>query len=1182
MPDLTPEQRLAVHLDCPRLLVSASAGTGKTHVLTQRYLRLVLERGTEVTQIVAVTFTEAAAAEMRCRIAQALRTRLQSSDTSAQAGWLRRQILLLERAPISTLHSFCLRLVREFFFLLELDPDFTVLDAAEAELWKRDVLEKTLESWFEQCPAGIEESAFYRLVDEYGGLLAGEQLPRLILELHAFLNTLPDPENWWQDVLSLYGDPEPQTAATERLRRVWQSIPSDQHADAVKELRELSPLIKVLHALHAAFRQAYWQRKLARACLDFDDLEQLTWKLLCQYPRVCAELRRRYRHILVDEYQDINPLQNAILERLHGNDEQQGNHWFMVGDIKQSIYGFRLACPALFQEKVMRYYRLTPEGSATSESLPQLQGRVSEGWVSLTANFRSRRTVLEAVNYIFEQIAATGPFGMPYDESARLRFASAYYDLTNVTVPEEPVWLHLLPGRGAEEEPDGEQTATDELSDWERLENEAVVAAHLIRQWVSQQVVWDTQQERFRPAEFRDVAILMRTVRGRAETVVQTLRQQGIPVHAELRRGFWEALEVRDVLAVLQLLRNPFDDVPLAAVLRSPLVGLSAADLAQIRLAQRDGPFYLAVHSYAQQFDNEVAKRLRNFLDQLESWRDRAFRQPIARLLWDIYRQTGYLAFVQGLPDGAARLANLILLHDRARQFETRLGGGLEGFLHYLDRLREHEQDCGAATASVPAENVVRLMSIHQSKGLEFPIVVVLDLGNIFNEESLQGLLLFHRELLLGAKMQDRLGVYRWPSRLYEQIRARLREDLLAEELRLLYVAMTRARECLALIGSHNHLTQPDRNGAAEAGIVADQAGNRERKSLGQVEQGAGRAARPGSGSYDEIPPPEQIRSPLQWLLPVFARAVSQRSVLGLRRWQSEEIAALRRATETADDATNPPDRWDPLEASEVSQLRKSTHAEIGPLMAETLRRVTWQYPHQAATRLPGKTSPTRWRMWLQLDADTVTWPEAVYRFRKVPAPAFVATNRPALSAVERGQLTHRLLRHLDLRRRPADVEELRRQLAELQQRGLFTTTEAAAVDLESVAAFFTRPLGQRLCQAVRRRCEVPFSLIVSAREMPGLEGLLSLSPADIQHLSGESILVQGVMDVLFWESRHSAPVLLDYKTDELSPEQVKQAAESYRPQLSLYARAITEALGEPCREIWVVFLAARQDVRLA
>jgi len=1177
MIELTPEQDLAVSLDYPRLLVSASAGTGKTQVLTQRYLRLVLERQIEVGQIVAVTFTEAAAAEMRSRIGQALRSRLHSPSVGIQADWLRRQLLLLERAPICTLHSFCLRMVREFFFLLDLDPDFSVLDVAEAAVLKADALEETLERWFEECPKGVDSEAFHRLVDEYGGLLAGEHLSHLLLELDAFLNTLPDAQAWWDDVVSLYEKPDPLSAKTKRLQLVWKTIPAEQHQEAIEELRRLAPLMHVLRALHAEFSEAYWKRKLQRACVDFDDLEKLAWKLLREHPRIRDELRHRYRHILVDEYQDINPLQNAILECLHGDENQPHNYWFMVGDVKQSIYGFRLACPALFQEKVLRYLRVSPSPQASSPAqsdLSPLSDKDAPGIrIALTRNFRSRRTVLDTINAVFQQVAATGALGMQYDESEQLHYASEYYESAGESSPEEPVSLHLLLAPPEEQNKTEEEAPANSWRVWERLENEAAVAAYLIRQWVGQRLIWDVEKRQFRPAEFRDVAILMRAVQGKAGTVVRVLRQNGIPVHAELRTGFWEALEVRDMLAVLELLRNPLDDVPLAAVLRSPLVGLSAAELAEIRLCQRDGPFYVAVYRYAHQANSPLAERLRTFLHQLQVWRERACRQSIARLLWDIYRETGYLAFVLGLPDGAARYANLITLHDRARQFEIGSGGDVARFLHYLERLRQQEQDFGAASVCVPAENVVRLMSIHQSKGLEFPIVLILDLGSQFNEESVRGAILFHRELLLGARVQDERGVYRWPSRLYEQIQAQLRRDLLAEELRLLYVAMTRARECLALIGTQTRPTQANKSRTKTASnaanrTTADDMGNSNQSS--------------GNVDSEKLPPPEKLRSHLEWLLPVFKKLSTQRSSLAVREWNSQELVTINQRVNAS--CLVKPGVQTVAEAKTdlPSEAVQMTETDALQLANETLRRVMWQYPYLAATRLPGKTSPTRWRLWLQLDPETVTWPQVVHRCRHVPAPSFVAATKPALSAMERGQLTHRFLRHLQLAGRPVhQLEELHRQLRLMQEQGIFSEPELTGVDLEAVAAFFARPLGRRLVKASHFRREIPFSLMVPATAMPELEKLRFVSAGESGTLAQERILVQGIMDALFWERGMSGPVLLDYKTDALAPDEVIQAAESYRPQLWLYARAVHEALGQPCREIWVVFLTVRQDIRL-
>lgn len=1179
MPELTSEQQQAVDANHQRILVSASAGTGKTHVLTQRYLRLVLRDGVEVRQILAVTFTEAAAAEMRSRIAQTLRSQFHSGSQLAQTDWLYRQLLSLERSPICTLHSFCLRVVREFFYLLDLDPDFSVLDPAEAEVLKRDAVEETLEGWFEEQPADMDSAAFYQLVDEYGGLLAGERLPYLLLELHTFLETLPDPETWWKIALSVYQGADSASGNSEHWRRIWEAIPVQAHTSTLAELRQLAPLVTTLYRLYQSFAENYWKRKLVRTSLDFADLERLAQRLLRQHPQVLSQLRRRFRHILVDEYQDINPLQNDILETLAGRESPSVRQLFMVGDDKQSIYGFRLACPALFQEKVLRYLRLVPNpadanncaapaDTCPSEAITSLAisgGAISVSKVAdhesgicvpLTRNFRSRRTILEAVNALFQRIAETGGFGMRYDDTARLVFAAPPYEAANgdPVGDEEPVTLHVLSpfgegSVGSEDEESSSPAIT--TTSWERLEREAHLAAQLIQQWVGQRWVWDADHKKFRLAEYRDVAILMRTVQGRAQTVVQALRRLGIPVHAELRRGFWEALEIRDMIALLQLLRNPLDDVPLAAVLRSPLVGLEVVELARIRLAHREGPFYLALHRFiADYHQTSLAQKIRGFLALLQHWRTRARRQPVARWLWDIYRETGYLAFVQALPDGAARAANLVLLHDLARQLEQSVGGDLDRFLHYLERLREHEQDFGPSSVVAPGENVVRLTSIHQSKGLEYPLVIVLDLGSQFNQESLHGPFLFHRDGLLGAKVQDERGVYQWPSALYQHIRQRLRADFLAEELRLLYVAMTRARECLALIGTHNRFTLPQKGNAEPQDPTA-------------------------------IPPPEKLLSPLQWLLPTFRWAQGRGlASLRLQEWSPGEMVARS----VANMANSPADHTGHThqcpasaactDAGDRSQLDESA-------LQQLLQRVTWQYPYQPATRWPGKTSPTQWRLWLAHDSETIPMSRWQFRWRAVERPSFVTTAPSGLSASQRGQLTHRFLRHLELRGPIHQEQELRRQLAKLVEEQVFTQCEADAVNVAAIANFFRRPLGRRLCQAHQLRRELPFSLMLPATDLPFIIEQFGGQNVPADRLGSEKILVQGVMDLLFWEKAASGPVLVDFKTDDLHPNELFEAQQRYAPQLALYARAVEEALGEPCREVWLVFLTTEQDVLL-
>ncbi|GBD36470.1 ATP-dependent helicase/nuclease subunit A [bacterium HR36] len=392
---------------------------------------------------------------------------------------------------------------------------------------------------------------------------------------------------------------------------------------------------------------------------------------------------------------------------------------------------------------------------------------------------------------------------------------------------------------------------------------------------------------------------------------------------------------------------------------------------------------------------------------------------------------------------------------------------------------------------------------------------------------------------------------------MHQVISRRLRADLLAEELRLLYVAMTRAREGLALIATHNRWTMP--------------------KKL------------PADDHPERIPPAEEVHSLLQWLLPVF-RWASRRRMPALRL---QECSASQRASRPGAASAAPSSVELSADAKDADVAKSDPSVSFREAPAITTlaahsaswqrlrQRLDWQYPYQWAVRCPGKTSPTQWRLWLEQDEETVDWSAWSFRRRAAEMPSFLVTTPSGLSAADRGRLIHRFLRHLRIDRSAPREEELRRQLAALVEQGLFTQAEAEAVEVASIAEFFRRPLGQRLCQAVREKRELSFSLMLPAAELPVLAACASEGLASVAAWAAEHVLVQGVMDLLFWEAGQSSPILVDFKSDDLAAEELAEAQRRYAPQLALYARAVSEALGQPCREVWLVFLKLRQDIRL-
>ncbi|MBX6378007.1 MAG: UvrD-helicase domain-containing protein, partial [Clostridia bacterium] len=578
--------------------------------------------------------------------------------------------------------------------------------------------------------------------------------------------------------------------AKKEVEDLVQRVAARPMAEWLSELRQLAGPARTLVDLAVEFGQAYTSAKRAQARLDFADLERLAFRLLQDEGApagrlvpspVACELRERFAAVLVDEYQDINPLQDAILRLL-----ARPGAFFAVGDVKQSIYGFRLADPGLFAAR-----------SAAARRLP------------LRENFRSRPPLVTFVNETFARLMVPELAGTAYDEEARMVPAAEY--------PPPPPGVPVA-GDGGIGPPACSLLLVDADGDGEgqgagdALELEAAAVARQVRELVlgtperpgPQQWVWDRQEGRYRPLTWRDVAVLLRTVRGRAEVFVEAFAREGVPACAEVSSGYFEAEEVRTVLSLLAVIDNPRQDIPLVGVLRSPVVDLTAEDLARVRLCLREGDFYDAVRAAARgagPVPAELAERLDRFLSDLERWRTEARRGPLSRLLWRIYRETGYLYYVEGLPGGAARRANLLALLDRARQFDGFARQGLFRFLRFVERLREGGEPVGRPPAVGEGEDVVRVMSVHRSKGLEFPVVVVAGLGARFNLRDVGEDVLVDRELGLGLRVVDLEGRVKYPSAVHAAVARRRRRLLLGEELRLLYVAMTRARERLLLVG---------------------------------------------------------------------------------------------------------------------------------------------------------------------------------------------------------------------------------------------------------------------------------------------------------------------------------------------------------------------------------------------
>jgi len=1143
-------------------------------------------------------------------------------------------------------------MLRRFFYRLDLDPAFRVMDEAEDRLLKLEVLDQTLEAHY---ATEQPEAPFYELVDRYSDR-SGHLLEELVLRLHDYAQSQIFPDVWLQDcqqvfvigpdatleelrwypmvqelalaqlqnarialedALRLASDPsgpdnyvKPIRSDLELVADLEQLVRADRWDDLVEvcakpkfvgargkakneiepeigervkalreeakklirelgktiytrpahqmlaDLRDLHRPMETLIGLVEEFGAKYTQAKQSRGLVNFSDLERLTLRLLLApestpdrlIPSETAlELQEQFSEVLCDEYQDINPVQNALLGLVageYGGVGEKRPRLFVVGDVKQSIYRFRLAEPRIFLQRA--------DEAARSEGCHR---------VDLAANFRCRRSIVEGVNLLFGSFMSKTVGDVTYDERAALVYRAGYAPLP--TEIEPPIEVFLLEGdprlvedarRSADAsnggvwtdpEADDESEAEDEETiDLSALEREAVLIARRIADLVSQkELVWDKTEQAYRPVRYRDIAVLLRSTKINAGFFADIFRREGVPLYAETGTGYFSAPEVEIFMALLSIIDNPRQDIPLAGVLRSPLGRFSATELADIRLAAPRDDFYTAAVKRAETAD-ALGRRLEAFLTRLDEWRTRARRGPLSQLVWSIYSETGYYDYVGGLPGGRERQANLRALYDRARQFDQFARQGLLRFLQFIDDLRSAGEDLGTAPALGENEDVVRLMSIHKSKGLEFPVVFVAGLGIAFNQNDLKGSLIFDRELGLGPQSVDPARYTRSHTLASLGVRESIRRAGLSEEMRILYVAMTRARERLFLVATVRGLS---------ANIARWRQTGETLRSTGTV----------------PIFRVVTAKRFIDWLGPVFAAQGILPEETESTQPVTEEAPGWRlqlfSAKAAIDEFESPPAQ----DAADVTaHLTESLPADVSCRLQAQL---DWSYPWTAATQIPAKTTVTELKRLEMRETDPEDPGVDLFQQPVFRRPAFLRTQR-GLSPTDIGSATHLLLQRLPLNKR-ATPEMIEACLDEMVAKEILSPEAAAAIDRESILRFTAGPLGQRLQGADLVWRELPFCMALPINEAPGLG--VDVNPASREAADDESILVQGIIDCLF-RDRQGRWVIIDFKTDRLTfpPEMIRQTVHRrYARQLQWYARAAEMIIGVDVEECYIYLL---------
>ena len=1178
---LTRAQRMAVERPGGPILVSAAAGSGKTKVLVERLMRQILRTDQEcsINDYLMITFTKKAAAELRARIARELAARLAQDPENRH---LQRQQSRIYLTQISTVHAFCGELLREFAYALDIPADFRMLEQTEADTLRGRIADELLEERYETIR---EDPALIQLVNGLGAGRDDRRIPELILGVYTTSQCNLYPDRWldaceaglnlegvtgaeqtpwgdyllqglrdccleqaaaleeaaselersdslgkyiptfrgnaaslrslavcgsWDETLNAIPSaadfgrlpvvracPEPELQArvkairsqAQDLVRRWCAELYGDSAQVLGDLAQTADTLKALFSLTREFTRRFDGEKRRLHALDFNDLEHQAVALLLEPDGVtptetARRISQRYKQIMVDEYQDTNQVQDAIFRAI----STDGSNRFMVGDVKQSIYRFRLADPGIFLKKYNEY---TPAEDAAPEGRQR---------ILLSHNFRSGEAVLEAVNSVFRLCMSPRVGGLDYGEAEALRPGRALEPL-----PQTQVELHCLSTR---QEEDAEAP--------EKNRAEAAFAARRIQQLLEARTPVRGESG-LRPVEPGDIVILLRSPKNVAGFYLDALQRLGIPAASDAGESILDAAEVEALLCLLKALDNLHQDIPLTGALLSPIFGVRAGDLAQaVGRGQRT-----ALCDALRDLD-ESSDALPRAMELIRELRQLAVTLPLHALLEQIQQRTDLEAVYGAMENGPVRIENLRAFYQLAAVFSEGGKKSLHQFLDYVEELR----DQGGVSVQRPQSNAVTVMSIHKSKGLEFPVVFLCGLSRRFNLDDLKTPVQFHSELGAGCAVYDQATHTRFNSIAKAAISRQTKAENVSEELRVLYVAMTRAKDMLITSccaeAMESHLAdlalglspQRVKSRAAQAGSLGDWILMTAllRTEAGELHAVAGK---PQNCAVSQIP----------WII---------------RYHSAEELPAGTAGRTAAPMAQNPVD---------IAALKES---------------LAYRYPYIAAQTLPSKLTATQLKgRFLDQEADDGTPRPQEFRGR-LRKPSLIRTEKP-LTPAQKGTAVHQAMQYLDFDQTES-LEEIKTQLARMEAEAFLTPAQAAAVDPEKLLRVFTGPLGHRIREADRVLREFKFSLLTDAG---------AFEP----EAKGNQILLQGVTDCCLF--KNGSITVVDFKTDRVRSGEERAAGERYRPQLEAYAHALSRIFGCPVTGKLLYFFATDALVEL-
>ena len=1222
----TNEQKQAIYEKGSNILVAAAAGSGKTAVLVERIINKIINEKIDIDRLLVVTFTNAAAAEMRERVLEAIYKKL---DETPENENLQRQITLLNKASICTIDSFCLDVVRNHFYELEnISPNFRIADTTEIELLKQEVLEDIFEEKYER-----KEEDFTELINTYTSYRDDTPLKDLILKIYTYIQSNPFPNQWLNEKIEMFNiqelegdfsknpwgeillkeveeelidnintlkEQEQNLARSPELEKYTKTLSDDidklemlkvnlnswdkayeiytnltfatwprqkidsaikdqaklvrddikkkvtkklnkifiyNSEEANQDIADMYPVLVKLKHLIFQFGEEFSKRKRNKNIVDFNDIEHLALNILIKNEdgkveptEVAKTYKEKFIEIAIDEYQDSNMVQEYILTAI-----SNGNNIFMVGDVKQSIYKFRQAMPDLFLSKY-KTYKLK-ENKKDDDDLK----------IQLFKNFRSRANVLDFTNLIFQDIMSENLGEIDYTKEEYLNLGASYEETsqrleTEIDVIDLKEKEDLAPeeeARGTEESQDNddaEETAEERVED---IQAEARFVANKIKSLVESHFqVFDRKINGFRDVQYKDIVILLRSTKVNAPIFEEEIINLGMPVFSESSQEYLDSIEIQTIMSLLKIIDNPIQDIPLVTVLRSHIGNFTDDELVEIRLSDKYDNFYTAMQKARINVSKELKEKIDKFFENLEKWRKEKEYLALDEFIWKLYSDTHYYTYVGLMPNGDLRQANLKMLFERAKQYETASFKGLYNFIQFIEKLHIGSNDLGAAKLIGENDDVIRIMSIHKSKGLEFPVVFLSATGKQFNLMDLNQNILLHQELGIGVKYIDYERQVQYDTLTKEAIRNKILTETLSEEMRILYVALTRAKEKLYITGLKRDYEKEIENIQKQV--------SRYHKVNDKI-------------NYILV---KKYKKYLDWILLVYLyEKENKEHLLTLNVWNKQEL--LKSFAKQKEEVV------DIKKQLENTTVPKEEVEKIDMILEYT-------YTHQLATTIPTMTSVTKIKQMkaeqksntdrkFNIEDDRTNQTEHQLTFNK---PNFMREDKDdIITPAQKGTLVHMCMQRLD-ETKEYTLEKIQNMIEDLLKKKIITEKEARSINSYKVFEFTKSKIWREVKTAKKVYKERPFFINIPAKE---------IYSKDLE----EEILVQGIID-LYYINQNNEVILVDYKTDYVEKGKESQLVEKYILQLELYKKALEESLQRKVDKTYIYSVYLGKEIEIA